>query len=365
MNRGPVPRWGFLLGRSADLSTLAPIAASTVRSMKLFLNNSGSFSATVPIDSDVAMKASELSTCIVATVRIYDDDGVELSRRVPWSGPVFNIVDECPGDTTQISALGWLEELEHRFLDKQAAYPAWIGGDIGLDLLATANAKVDSTARLQPTHLTPGSRTDTQVRTRTYQVGQGIGAAIRELSEVENGYDFSVHPETRQLSFRAPTEFVDRVGVRLGYRIEPFNVSSVTRASDASKTRNKISVQGSTGIAVQDSPTAIDSVGVLMEDFISISDAPNLDILNAYAGSELAFSSLPEKIVTLVPNSPIPSGKSVPQIFRDFELGDRVYLSVDRGRFQLRNQPCRVFGVTLSFDNEGNQSVDSFDINFG
>jgi hypothetical protein len=367
MNYGASPRFTFTLARSSDKSTLQPIVDATARGLTLFYNRPGSFTVTAPIDSDVALKARELGTCIICNVVLFDDDGDELEggRREIWSGPIFNINDSCPDDKTQITALGWFHELESRFLDARLpAAAAKAGGLIAFDLLDLANAKVDSLGRPQPTHISRGVQTDTQTRVMSYERGHNIAEAIRELSELENGYDYYVDPVTRQLYFKPPTDFVDRTEVKFGYQRSPHNIASINQASDASKTRSKISVQGTSAIHVQDDPAAIDASGLMMEDYVSLTDVNDLNVLGAYAGGELAISSMPEKLLTIVPASPTLGERGVPILFRDFEIGDRVYVSADRGRLQLENQPCRVFGANLAFDQEGNMRVNSIDINY-
>lgn len=357
-------KWSFDLCHSSDLSLIAPVKDVVGdRTLSLFYNKPGSFSVTTPIDCAVAMAVSKLSTCIVARVKWFDGT-TEVGRKTAWSGPVFTIADNVPEDTTTITALGWLEELEHRFLAARVFYNAQVGGAIGQDLITKANALSDSNGGVRPTHLAYETNTDTQVRTRTYEIGQNIGAAMRELSEVENGYDIIVDNERRAVTFRDPTGFTVRPKALFGYRRPPYNLASVGRVEDGGKKANSILVQGANGIPfVADDTDDMDQIGIMMQDYKTISDTSGPDILGAYANAELVYNAALVNTLTLKPVDPMPSVQ-VPRLFVDFDLGDQVYASVNRGRLVLEKQACRVFGITMNFDREGNPLIQSFDINY-
>lgn len=357
--------WNFDLVSSNDMSLILPITEISAGSQKLSLsfNHQGSYGVTTPIDSNLASKVAAWKTGVKANVEWLDEGNVSLGRRVMWSGPVVDVNDDVTNDTSTISVMGWGEELEHRYLEQKLTYPSQAGGLIAFDLLAKGNAKTDTAGTARPTHITPGSRTDTQVRAIAYEVGQGIGAAIKALSDLENGFDYNISPIDRQLGISAPTEFTTRDKVQFGYRQVPNNLAAVARQQDGKRASNKFFAQGPPGLAIQDDIDSINELGIMLEGWASLSDVTDINILSAYSGSQLAFSSFPVSTITAKPM--VPSASIwLPRLGLHYDLGDVVFLSVSRGRLQLSKQPARVFGQSYSFTPEGDPIVDSMEFNY-
>lgn len=79
-----------------------------------------------------------------------------------------------------------------------------------------------------------------------------------------------------------------------------------------------------------------------------------------YAAAEVAVRANPRSIITMVPKARgIEEPTTVPRAFIDFDIGDTVYLTASHGRINLRMQKIRVFGFTLSIDDNGNEKIDS------
>jgi hypothetical protein len=358
-----IEKWYFDLVASKDMSLIMPITNGTGQTLSMFFNRAGSFGSTVPIDSDVAGHVSAWKTAIRATAE-WRDEGQELiDRSVMWSGPVTTVNDDLSNETTSISAAGWLEEIDHRYLQQRKVYPLQAGGLIAFDLLSYANSKTDISGRSRPTHIIPGYRSDTQTRAMTYEIGQNIGAAIKALSDIENGFDYSVSPLDRYMNIKDPNEFNIRDNVQFGYRTMPSNLAAVARQQDGLRVNNRMIVQGSPGLAIQDDVDSIDELDLMIEGWASLGDINNIDILSAYAGSQLAFSSYPVSTITVKPMIP---NKSIwlPRLGLHYDLGDIGFLSANRGRLQLNKQPIRIFGQTYNFTQEGDPVVTSMDFTY-
>jgi hypothetical protein len=356
-----IEKWMFDLVKSSDMSVIMPIQEATSQNLSMFYNRSGSYGSVVPIDSNVSDRVAAWKTAIRATAEWYDEGHVLLGRKVMWSGPVIDVNDDASSEATTISALGWLEELEHRFLTQRMVYPSQAGGLIAMDLLSVANAKADIAGTTRPTRIKPGLRTDTQVRAMTYEVGQNIGAAIKGLSDIENGFDYEVGPIDRALNIKSPTEFSTRKKVQFGYKMAPNNIVAVSRQQDGKRANNRVIAAGPPGLAIQDDIDSIDELGIMLEGWYSLSDVTNIDILSAFAGSQLAFSSYPVSTITVKPMIP---SKDVwlPRLGLHYDLGDIGFLSVNRGRMQLNAQPIRIFGQNYAFTQEGDPTVTSMDL---
>lgn len=219
-------------------------------------------------------------------------------------------------------------------------------------------------------------------RTRTYQVGQKIGPAIEELSQIEAGFDFEVAlvPTTvnggatllRQLNIYYNTVKgtikglgSDKVDVLFAHRFGPNNLRSVRESHDSSKLANRINGRAPGKSARVHDLTSI-SLRNMFEDTVNISDANTADnVVLYYAGAELAFRLAPFKIYNI---SPFPwdgdsTSARIPRYLIDYIIGDVVYLVANNGAMQIgmggTAQPIRIFGLSISIDMEGNERVES------
>lgn len=350
-------RWMFTLARSSDMRPIGPLRNISNYRLNLVYNRPGTFGFQIPIDERIAYSIRKRSTCVLLD-RINPLGGV---RRI-WSGPVTNVEDDASegGDMTAVICNGWMEELDHRHLrveDQGAAtFTDVVGGEVAQTLLRLTNAHTDTSGTVRPTHVVPGSVLDTQIRTAQYRAGQNVGQAIRDLSDIENGYDFWVDPYTRQMHTRAPQSFADRTELHFGYGIHPHNLARARRADDGTRVANRFVAVGSGGIyAPADDPMAIDDAGVMLEEQATLSDVSSLQILGAYANAELVFKRYGVVTYDISPRSV----GDVPRLFDEFELGDSVSFSVDRGRFQVRSQAVRTFTATIGWDEAGYEMLEA------
>jgi len=323
-------------------------SAATSRQLSLQFNKPGSFSFQVPIDSEVAEDLSLWSVGVLAT-----------RNTVPrWSGAVVNINDDANAGVTQVTCNGWLDELDRRFVRasevSSLTFTNVIGGSIAETLLTTVNAQEDSDGVERPLHISFGSFSDTQTRTRAYHTGDNYGQLLRELIEIENGFDIVIDPLTRRLYTKAPTDYVDRRGAHFGYSIAPHNLANASRTMDGTTLVNRENVVTSGGVVVStDDSAAIESASVMLEEWLTLSDVANATIAGAYANAELIYKRFGTITYQLQPRQ---YGDML-RPWDDYELGDQIYFSANRGRMKIYDQGVRVFSLNIGIDDQGNEII--------
>jgi hypothetical protein len=338
--------WEITLARSSDMVgiDLLPYAFS----FSPIFNRPGSLSMTFSLDDEIAYSIAKHSTCIIA----------QRNDTVRWSGSIVSVNRDPAAMTLSLSALGWLDELNHRFVrpDEEASlvFTNVTSGAIVQGLLNTVNAQKTTAGVVSPTHLSFLQGNDTQLRSRSYKRGQNYGQAVQELVDVENGIDIRVDPVTRAISTFAPTAFVDRQNAVFGYGAEPYNLANAPQNDDGANTANRFTVVGSNGVIVPaDDADAIAAAGIMREEWQSLSDVADPTIIGAYANAELVYRRYGQITYDL---RPLPYG-DVPRLYDNFELGDKVYLSIDAGALQVDRQAMRAFSVTIEGDARGNEVV--------
>lgn len=333
--------WTFELVESKTLAKIGELTQARSRTHTTTLNKAGSFSMTLPLADDFSRKVKEISTAVV----------LKLLGEWVWSGPVWTIEEQTP-DTLSVGCVGWLQTLEKRIIYPVGSgshttwvtnrYSDWDAGAIAIDLLSQSNADnvYDDTNYVQPGLVEP-----TQQRTRTYQPWAGVLASITELSDIEAGYDLSVHPRTRELSI------YQKIGQIRPQAVFEYgkNLSSASRTCDASRVCNRMIAYSSIGWAQADDLVSQAAYGVL-EEAVSLSDVKDIGILQAYANAELAVRSIPLKFHGFEPRQFTSARPEDPRLYRNIFVGDNASLKVDRGRLQVVNQPVRLFSATLAFD---------------
>ena len=329
--------WRFILAESTSLAQIGELTRARSKHLELVLNRSGSASFSLPIDNRMAYEVEPIQTCIVAV----------RNGLVVWSGPVWTIEEDVVKGDVTVTAAGWLELLFHRFV--QSDVYTWAGasvdaGTIALGLLALANA-------VHPTHIIAGAVESTQPRQRTYLRGSNVGQEIIVLSDIESGYDVKVNPETRALDIYSTLGDDRTFDTHFVYGR---NVLGFKRTLDASTLANRVTVIGPYGSAMQDDTASIAAYGV-QEDFVSLSDVPEVEILAAYAGTEVVLRNTPRATYMI---NPFPTlGLRVPRPFDDYNVGDTILISARRGRVNIQGQGVRVFALTLDIDDNGIERV--------
>jgi len=340
------PTWEATLAHSSSMVgiDLLPYAFSFTP----IFNRPGAFSMTLPLDDEIAYSIAKHSTCIIA----------QRDNEVRWSGSIVSVNRDPAAMTLSLSAIGWLDELNHRFVraseEGSLTFTNVTSGAIVQALINAVNAQKTTGNIVSPTHLGFLQGSDTQLRSRSYKRGQSYGQAVQELVDIENGIDIRVDPITRLITTYSPSSYQDRVKVLFGYGVEPNNLANAPQNDDGSSTANRFNAVGSNGIIVPaDDATAITTQGIMLEDWQSLSDVADALIIGAYANSELVYRRYGQISYDL---RPLPYGDT-PRLYDDFDLGDKVYLSIDAGALKVENQAIRIFSVTIDVDAQGNETI--------
>jgi hypothetical protein len=322
---------------------------ATSRSFKPEFNGAGTFTLSLPISSDAARQ-----------VRKRKHELIFFRNKKPvWSGFVSNIKHTARDERTDVTFTGWLDELNSRFVRKSEEasliFVGVVGGSILQTLVTTMNAQTDSNGVVRPTRVSFGGYTDTQVRTRSYKVGDSYGAQAREMMIIENGYDVAIDdPISRRIVTRDPADFVVRSNVHYGYGVDPHNLDDIVLESDGASVHNRINVVDSNGIVyVADDQVAIEAAGVMVESWVSISDVADPLTAAAYANAELVYQRYGNTVYTITPSSI----GDVPRPYDDFNWGDQLFLSADVGALQVEAQGVRAFSATLNYTDLGDEII--------
>lgn len=331
--------FSFELARSSDLRRIGYLPDVGTKSLSLALNRGGSFSIQIPLMSWIATKIEEVSTCAM----------IKIASRVVWSGPTWTVEEGTP-DTLNVGFVGWLQTLEKRttkpLWGSPRMYSSTDAGLIAKDLVTRSNA---DNSYSDTNFIGEGTVELTQNRTISYPPWTNVLSAITSLSDLEGGFDMMVHPGSRQLNIY---EHIGRTRPQVIFEYGG-NTNSVRRTSDAGRMANRVIAYSSVGAAQADDEFSQQNT-TLLEEAISLSDVRDISILQAYADAELAVRSAPLRFHSFEPRA-----SDSPMIFRDFDVGDTVYLKARRGRLDITKQAIRIFGCTVVFEESGQERVTS------
>lgn len=343
-----------------DADTMATQAAhlsvATNRTFTPIFNGPGSFSLQVPLTSDVAKIARKRKHGIV----FYRND------RLVWSGGLTSIVKSAKANTCAIVATGWHEELEHRQVwkinepDLIFGTPGVAGGEIIHAIIDAINSQEDDdTGTARPVRISFGQALDTALRTGSYKEGDQAWAKIKELVEIEDGCDLSMDWLTKRLSTKDPASYATLPALQFGWGTDPHNLDDVEETDDGATVGNRQSVKAANGtVYVADDGALIDEVGVMLEDWTSLSDVQDPTIALAYANAQLVYKGRGIKTYKIQPKR----YGDVPRPYDDFEWGDAGSLSADAGGLQIDSQLVRLFAATITYDDAGNEIIGEYQV---
>jgi hypothetical protein len=349
MSANPVTT--FDLVDANDMTHLYSLSKATGRSLKPVFNGPGTFTFNLALDAKAAYLVRLRSTGVM----------INRNEQPIWSGGVTNVVKNAQANSMNVTATGWLEEYDHRYVRKgeEVSWANEYDGHIVEALLEAANAQTDTDGHVRPLRLRFDGAWTQALRRRSYHVGDNYGASIRELTTIENGCDIRVDPLTRVLTTVPNTDFVDRTGVRFGFGVEPFNLSDAIETDDGTNLFNRENAVTSGGIvASADDQDAIARAGVMLEEWNSLSDVSNVSIAAAYANAELVVKK--DGLITYQ-LSVKPYG-NLPRPYDDFSWGDQAYFSVNQGAFQVSNQAVRLFAGTINYTDEGDEVLAELEV---
>jgi hypothetical protein len=370
----PVYEWFLCESPSLDdpfapLEKIAPLQQAKNRTYTLTKNRAGSAEFTLKTSDKILesimdrVEFNDIRGTVRKCIRIRRN-GQDL-----WSGPIWGIQGSLAQDSITFSCVGWLEELQYRFIwaaardytNAGAGYPA---DEIAFGLLNDANYISDPSTPggtvLDDTHpvlIQPGTVSGSMPPfVRYYQQGQVVGAAIQNMSDIENGYDMEVDPVTRALNLTNWQEYDVLENVVLGYNWGPNNLMDFSWQEDPSQMGNydAISTSLGTGFTVcYDSES--EDIYNRFDYSTSLNNAAIQD-LAPYGMAQLAVYRFPFLTYTLTPFPRTQDGNG-PSLFDDYQLGDQITVNAQKNYFKLVNLPMRVFGATVNLDDNGNETV--------
>lgn len=356
--------WQYILCNTPDprdpvgeLEEIGEIESASSRTLDILRNRAGAASCGISVYDDFAGK-------ILDRVSIGDVRGtlrksllVRRNNVDMWSGPILTIQGSLidGGSGFKIGAVGWLEYLFHRELAADKHYAAVTQDLIAFDLLTVATAQT-------PDYPVPISRGTVNAampeRSPTFAKGDTFGASIQKLSDVESGFDFDIHPRTRELNLYAWDSYTTRDNIKLGYRWGPENISQLDWSENGGSTLNDFTAVSNSNVPYSAEDVASkDDYGIWQQTTNLPVDTA--DILPAYVNAELAINSQPGVTYTITPTSVGEEGDEAPHLFDDFFIGDRISFTAKEGFFEVKNQGIRVFGASVSITDDNVEVISS------
>jgi hypothetical protein len=393
-----VPQWKFILVNSKDLSEIGELHQARGKSLNLALNTPGSASFTYSFEGNLAADIAVISTGIMAYRR-----GSSDTYKLVWSGYINEINEDVNGGTMTVSAVGWFERLNKRIARQDILYKSQYdyeiivgsgfaipSGGVASGIIHIANKTTTASGYTIASGTVPvvsGSspNTPTWMSAGTYEDGMrpavatgsgaarqdvsikqdsSFGEAIMTLVNQENGCDIYVDPSTRALNVYGTKGSV-KSEVWFGYNWGPENIKEFSRSTTTNDIANYLvgRASGTTAQSINTASSSLNDFG-LFEDHLDVTlKTADPEVLAFYTAAEYAFRSDPRTTPTYsVSPYPYTIGSSVPEPFTDYDIGDKVKLrAVSEPRVNV-NGTFRIFGLSISISDDGNENIDSLNI---
>jgi hypothetical protein len=391
-----VPQWKFILVNSKDLSEIGELHQARDKSLNLALNTPGSASFTYSFEGNLAADIQPISTGVMAYRK-----GSTDSYKLVWSGYINEIAEDVTNATMTVSAVGWFERLNKRIARADLVYKSKFDNNIIIsngmstssgscasgilpvaNLIATASGYTiaeDSMIVVQgsnpntPTWMTPGAyysgmrgengtASGASLQDLSIKQDASFGEAIMTLVNQENGCDVEVDPATRELNVYGKKGSV-KSDVWFGFNWGPENIQNFSNQISTADLANYLVGRASatTPQAIYSDNESINSYGIF-EDSLNITlKTSSTEVLAFYTAAEYFFRSMPDRSHTISPY-PYTIGSSVPEPFEAYNIGDIVkFRAVREPRVDIEGS-FRVFGISLSISNDGNENIDNLAI---
>jgi len=361
----------YILVNSNDLSHIGELPRASGKKLDLILGKPGSASFSYPMNADYAAQIVPYQTGI----KVMRHNSLTLVWDCVWSGYVLPLDETVDANHMTVSCVGWLQRLAKRFVRRDKIYVAQDDGAIVADLIAEMNLTtapdgyavpvVAGSNPNTPTWLTWGGTQPnegvggataytTASRNKTVPKYQNVLSVIDELQNIENGGDIVVDPLTRAVTWHRRYRRV-KDDVVFGFQWGPNNIRNFGRNIDADSQVNYVLVTGAAGTVPQYAENKAQQALIgLIEEQSSISDMRDAGMMLAYAGAEIIVRANGRITYNVTPFSSGNPNSNVPEPFIAYRIGDQGRLTaVHPPRVNIRGQAVRVFGLSLTIDDNG------------
>jgi hypothetical protein len=385
-------KWRFNLRQSKDLSMIGELTDAGGKSLTLAHNTPGSSNWDYPLNGELASYIQPFNTCISAEMYDWRATLAMNNGGTPgqvwkwiWSGFVLPLDEDWTGDRMKVGCVGWAQRLAMRNLKRDKTWAVTDDTPIFQDLLAEMNlaAFPDVSAYPVPTVAGSSPATPTWMAWGGAQPNEGPGGATAyvprsnitvtktknqpvlpifdELTNIENGADWWVHPQTRLLYV-----YRKRCAVRnivVAFKWGPNNLGQFSRNIAADQKANYVLVTGAQGLSAMADNYADQQVNGLIESMTSWTDCNQQSVLLAEAGAQIMMRANGKITYGITPfyyagdiGQP---PTAVPEPWVDYDpVGDEFKLTaISEKRGNIMLQTVRSFGVTVTIDDENNGTL--------
>lgn len=344
------------------------------RQFEIIRNRAGSASFTLSLSDPMAYEILDKVDDLVSDVRGTIRKCIRIRRNGVdiWSGPVWGLSGSLPDGTLQVSCVGWLETLQKRFWWGPAALDysnegAGIRTDLIIaDMLQKINAQDLAHPLLVKMGLVYGKKgindfNQIWPRNRNWEAPVQLYPKIQELSDVEAGVDYMVDPLTRELNLYAWDAYTTHENLWLGYNYGPNNIAKLSWQESSDRMCNVMRVgnggsPGSSAWVDGTDSSSMDEFG-RFEELVTLTGA-NPGVLGPYGAAEMVVRSRPLVTYNLTP-FPVSRKRQVPRLFEDYQIGDKIYFSAQHESFKVIGQAIKIFGASISVDENGTEIVNN------
>lgn len=387
-------RWRFNLRQSRDLSLIGELTGAGGKTLTLAHNSPGNASFDYSMSDQYSAILQPYKTAISVEQFNWRKTLARNQAGIPgeswdwiWSGYVLPIDEDWTGDRMKISCVGWAQRLANRMLHADQVYTTLDDGEIIRRLVNYANAPTvayaDGSTYPVPTVAGSDPPTPTWIRSVAFVSNEGPGGPtayvprtpititkqkfqyilpiLDELTGVENGCDWWVHPQTRDLIVYRKRCTVRNIVV--AFKWGPNNLGQFSRNIAADQKANYVLLTGANGIsAMADNPDDMAENGMI-ESLTQWTDCNSTEVLLAEAGAQILMKENGRITYGITPFYYAGGiGKpptAVPEPFVDYDpVGDEFKLTAihpHRGNIML--QTVRSYGVTVSIDDQNNATL--------
>lgn len=373
--------WRFLLIEpppisapySPNMTILGEMSKGRSKTAEFGLNRAGSAKTDINLTDEIAEEIFQGQGTSGDPRRGTIQRGIAAVRggKVLWSGPIWTLAGNLPGGKMSVTAVGWFETLRKRSLRQNVSYKnnnpttgaPWTDAEVAFDLLKYANTINVGEGATTRTWVEPGNAYGPRaLRPLEYPQGTNIGDAIHHLSEMEYGFDYWVDPVTRQLNIAGAGSGLgeDHPEVQFGYKWGPDNLEGVSFQEDGSSMSNRVvAVSSQNNRYPAHDAFSQERYGVFEEIIQAGTDSPT--ILTALANEHVAVKAHPKITYGITPIAYLENNR-VPRPFDDYNIGDTVRFSAKEGAFRVNQQRVRVYGISLSITEEGQEKISNLQI---